>query len=152
MRGLVHVTSLVELLHMRLVTERRSAMARDVLTDPPYNLTSPLIPPNHGRHKVKVFLQPPCHVKKHVLCQPGSAHDKVVVPLETRMCVLQRRRMWCWFDCGIWVQPLSTKSSHSHRATSRTPAMRWQECSGSRHPRRMAVGHGRDADTIAVHI
>ena len=32
MRGLVHVTSLVELLHMRLVTERRSAMARDLLT------------------------------------------------------------------------------------------------------------------------
>ena len=57
MRGLVHVTSLVELLHMRLVTERQSAMARDLLTDRLYNLTSPLIPPSHGRHKVQVFLQ-----------------------------------------------------------------------------------------------
>ena len=76
MRGLVHVTSLVELLHMRLVTERRSAMARDLLMDRLCNLTSPLTPPSHGRHEDKVFLQLPCHVKKHVLCQPGSAPDK----------------------------------------------------------------------------
>ena len=30
----------------------------------------------------------PCHVKKHVLYQPGSARDMAVVTLEIRMCML----------------------------------------------------------------
>ena len=95
MCGLVHVTSLVELLHMRLVTERRSAMARDLLTDRLCNLTSPLIPPSHGRHKVKVFLQLPCHVKKHVLFQPGSARDKAVVTLGKYLCYVAYAAVLC---------------------------------------------------------
>ena len=56
---------------------RATAIARDLLTDRLYNLTSPLTPPSHGRHEVNIFLQLPCHVKKHTLVQPGRFAYKV---------------------------------------------------------------------------
>ena len=52
------------LLPNRLPRWRATAMARDLLTNRLYNQTSPLTPPSHGRHEVKVFLQLPYHVKK----------------------------------------------------------------------------------------
>jgi len=42
----------------------------------------------------------PCHVKKHVLYQPGSARDKAVVTLEIRMCMLDGASGSC--NSALW--------------------------------------------------